>query len=524
MNLQKSPNLEETKSLFLSSYVLGKFVPFTIKRKDVPYTWFEEVQKQTNFSFSTFVKFMKISEGNVSNKRLLTSKQGKKIISYIFKNHVNLTDIPILLENFKLSDITIISSLTKLELLILLKNTVENSKKDKKAFSELFSFYISFFKKENEEVAISFCNLLIFLKLGVFSQLTDTEVITSFCEMHMNNCVKDLYHHNATSCYNNFQLMLTLISFEKKNIFGYDIVVKIVEKFMLKFFCETTVIKFLIKFPFETFENLCKELQEFPKICILYLQTLLNTEPNFDKKILFRLTCLDKKLNRDNDFLKTIDLAEKHVEVIDSETLKIIHQRISQVQAFIKVNYPFWDIYNLNQSDVNWNIPTLTYVSKEEMTFFLKESFCNKLHFTKQGYMEFYELDQWWLNKGIKKFKLKLLDQEYGTTLKMVSDKNIKYILPSEKLGSYWGYMCLDEYKEDCNEAKSCDLNLSLEQNEENREKISKCAVKRDIYQAGSTSKSDNLSELNHNKQISQKYSQLLDCNNIIFDKKFVYN
>ncbi len=100
----------------------------------------------------------------------------------------------------------------------------------------------------------------------------------------------------------------------------------------------------------------------------------------------------------------------------------------------------------------------------------IEHSYCKKLHLSKQAYIEFYDIDNIWVVRSIKKY-----ENRFFKYLKMVIEPNMKFILDSEKLGTYWGYKCLDEYKEDCDKAKGCTLSNTLSENAERREKLAKC-------------------------------------------------
>ncbi len=250
------------------------------------------------------IRFMKL------NRKLLTAKQGKCIIKEYLKFYDKKEMIRKLLSEIKLSDIQECTSFTTLEIMLLLKDTIYNSCKEFYKFHESQDFYHEKFKQIGTNPTINFPILLTILKYDIFTINTDPLIFTTFCEMYMNNCVKDLSIQDASYCFMHFSHMYKILNEEKDDFFGFDVVIKIVEKFLFKFYCEKTIVNFLPLLTSD--ENLEDIIIKMKPICILYLQTLLVSEPDINTKLIYRLECLEKRINKDNNFWEKMNEQQKY--------------------------------------------------------------------------------------------------------------------------------------------------------------------------------------------------------------------
>jgi hypothetical protein len=449
---------------FSSSYLSGTSVKKEITRRHVPYSWFTDIAKKTYYNLNLLFEFLK------KNKRLLTAKQNKRLIKEILYNGYTNTNkqhernIKYLFSSLKISEVVETTCFTKLEFMMLLKDISLNYLESFEEIHSKFFEYRQRFLDYDEQQTLSLFNLLIMCKSDLFTPDTDPELITTCCEMLLNNSVKDLTYCYSTKCFNHYYVLYNILTEEKDSIYCYDLVIPIVVKFIFKFYCEKTVIPILAQIPSSNVDELKNKLKTLPFIVIMYFEILLLSEPDLNEKLIYRLSIIEKNLNTNISFLSNWEEIKKthYVELIDSFRLKEIHSKIETLLLYIKTKFPSWSIIGLNPSYVNWNFPTLSYISKEDMIVYLKDSNCNLLHLSTQGYNEFYQIDNEWIQKGVRKFEDPITNR---TFLKYVIGTDSKYILDIEKIGTYWGYKCMDEYHEVCYGAKSCNIINSVEEN-----------------------------------------------------------
>jgi hypothetical protein len=392
-------------SIFRNGYLNSHILSLT--RKDVCLKWFLDIAKETTYNLIYFINFVSL------NKNLLTSKQSKLVIKIILKNGYKTSEtLKECLKYLKCSKIVEISSFTKLEFMLLLKDVIFESLKDNVLFKQSYFYYKDKFEKEEEEQTLSICNLLTILKCNIFTLETDPEIISIFCEMYINNCVKDLWGSYVSRCFSHFCAIHKIVTDEKELFFGFDILIKSINKCLIKFYCEKEIIPFLTQLPVFNSSKCIEEIKKMQPLCIMYLELLLLSEPLLHEKISYRVTFIENKLNTDikyKDKWETIS-KEKELEIIDIKRLETIQDNSYKCLDFIKKEFPNWSLYKLNPKEINWNFPTCTHLSSEEMKAYLKDSYCDTLHLTSQGYCEFFNMDFKWITKSIKKFKNPLLD------------------------------------------------------------------------------------------------------------------
>lgn len=507
-------NKEYAYQDFSSSYFSGLSVPSNIQRRHVPYSWFTNIAKDSVYNLLLLFDFLK------KNKRLLTAKQNKRLIKeFLYNGYTNKQEkIKYLFSALKIKEVLETTCFTKLEFMVLLKDLSINHAKNLLEFHSKVFEYRKKFEDYDEQQTLNLFSLLVMCKSNLFTQETDPELITTCCEMLLNNSIKDLTYCYATKCYNHYYALYTILTEEKDSIYCYDLVISIVVKFLFKFYCEKTVIPLLAQIPSLSVNELKDKIMSMHFISIMYLEILLLSEPELNEKLIYRLSIIEKKLNIDPSFVLKWEDNKKtqYVELIDTFRLKEIHSKIEELLLYIKTKFPSWSILGFNPSYVNWNFPTLSYISNEDMKTYLKDSNCNLLHLSTQGYNEFYQIDNEWIQKGVRKFEDPVTNRKF---LKYVIGTESKYILDTEKIGTYWGYKCMDEYHDVCNSAKSCTLVNSIEQNKEALEKLKECYIKREVYQLGSISNQDEKKINGHYIQISEKKDQIIDCNEIIYDQ-----
>lgn len=484
-----------------------------VTRKQVPFRWFQILIKQYLFDLIILLKFLNV------NKKLLTAKQGKLLIKDCLKNYTSSDRVKSLLDVLRLEQIISVSSFSKIEILQILKDIIHNSYQEQTTFRELIDHYKKKFQDHEEIITFSFCKLMAILKSNIFSYKSDPEIFISFCEMFMNNNVQSLWGSYATRCFQHFSIVSHILYEEKESFFGFDIVFTIVEKIFWKFYCEAKIIPILVNIPIMDVDELEKDIKKLEPICVLYLELLLLSEPRLNHKLISRLEWFDKEIVKDPNYFEKFTTIINHIEIIDKERLSIIDKTIEQLLKRIQILYPRIELYKIKPQYLNWNFPTLSFISKEEMKLYLKESSCDTFHLSAQGYFEFFKLDNKWISTGIKKLEQNYFENVKRIFYKRVIDPDIKFIMGNEKLGTFWGYNCLSEYKDDCNKAKGCNLSLSLDENKERRGEIVKCAIKREVYQYGSISSYESKKVQSHLQQIKEKIDQVENCNDIIFDK-----
>jgi hypothetical protein len=494
---------------FLNFYIKAKKIEYS--KKNIPSNFLSLAYESTKFNLILLVEFMK------NNKHLFTGKQSKRVIKdFLIKNQtfIGLKDI---LSKIKLSQILECSSFTRLEFIQTLNQSIHKALTfNKPKSTDYFLFYRNKFLVYEDSVSASFCNLMDTIKSEVFSSSSDISLMETLYEMFLNNCIKDFQCSYASTCYSYFKTMKKILMEEPIETLGLPFILNIVTKFKEKFYCESVAIKFLSQLTVIESKMIYNKLKVMDNLSLVYLKVLLENEPNLEDKLSYRFNFLKSKsnLNHDNENLESL-----HKINIDYFRLNTIHEKIVITLKILRNKFSDQDI-SPTENYVNWNFPTLTHLSEVEMNEYLKDSYCSKLHLSTQGYLEFYKIDNYWISKGVQ--KIIEPSPEILIRFKVIQSNDLKFTLNNEKFGTFWGYKCLDEYKIDCNNATKCSLDESLETNNSKKDKLSKCILKREVYQYGNTSKHDKAKIQSHFEQINQKIDQLQECNDIMYTQKNV--
>ena len=496
-------NLE---SIFEGAFLNGLTIDSNIKRQHVKIKWLVPLLESSGFKFDALIKFLTL------NRRLFSAKEINKIIIYTLTEGYKTKEmLELLFSSPFMGSILACSSLTKLELLLVLKNVSYKSFDNYKK-ATMIDYLRKNVLHDGYLLTINITHLLLLFYSSLLTENSEEELVVSLAEMYMNNFSREMSNYSSTYCFDYLNMIDNFIQKEKTKIRCYRALLKVINRFKTKWYLESCVIPLIANIHILDYQDILNLTIKLPSECQTYLKRLLTDEPDFDKIITSRLKFIKNKLSMNITFLTTLnermlaDKLTKEYNVIDYEKLYNLSAKLKYMKDILSS-----DEYD----DFVWNIPSLTFVDEKDVSRLIKNSYCGTLRLSVQGLKELYETDYKTKTKTIKIFE----SYDKNILVKKIKAVENVYVLNNEGFNSFWGYKCQDEYTEDCQNKTKCNPVLGLDKNILIRDLNAKCYLKRVYYQYGKISE-DLVSEevKKHLIQIEQVKNMIKYCNEVIFD------